>query len=388
MAPRAAREPDPPSQIRALSATVSGTRPLARGYVVRGEERYFREAAIRILTESARARGHEVSRHDAQDPDFDPRRLGDDLTAAPLFAGARLVLVRGASSLLKKEGREPSSIERALLAFLRSASPSGTVVVDADSLRADHAIAKAVIELGGLAVHCRRLWDTPPPWDPDPRRTEVVLWLVGRARERNIALDAADAVYVVQATGGDLGALDAALDRVAERKSQGVRSVVSWTSSASPFEIAEHLCRGDAARALAGIEQLFRTGFEGRDGSREIDPAALLAILFGSLRSKLRQSSCGARAIERGLDLPRAAEEAGVRQDPRSLNEFAARVSLRDARAWSAMLDDLAEIERRTRTSSIVDASDLALLGLRWRVAPASRSVRDGASGGFVARRR
>jgi hypothetical protein len=31
------------------------------------------------------------------------------------------------------------------------------------------------------------------------------------------------------------------------------------------------------------------------------------------------------------------------------------------------MSDDLAEIERRTRTSRTVDASDLARLALRWR---------------------
>lgn len=363
-----AKEPDPPSQIRALTASLAEGRAMARGYVVRGEERYFREQAIACLSRAARERGFEVSRHDAQDPDYDVRRLLDDLSAAPMFAAARLILVRSAALLLKKEGRDASAIEKSLLTFLRNASPNGTVVVEADTLRADQALSKAVVERGGLVVSCRRLWETAPPWDPDPRKAEVVQWLLACARGRKLALDPAEAVYVVQATGNDLTALESALDRVAARRTQGIKDVVRWTSSASPFQIAEQLCRGDAARALAGIEGLFRAGFEDRDGSREIDPNALLAVLFGSLRSKLRQTLAGALAVERGLDMPAAARRAGIQGNPRGLADFEARLAVRPARAWRAMLEDLTQLERRTRTNGQVDASDLALLCLRWRI--------------------
>jgi DNA polymerase III delta subunit len=369
MAARTAREPDPPSQVRALGATLADMRAFARGYLVRGEERYFRESAIACLTAAARDRGFETSRHDARDPDFDAGLLLDDLSAAPMFAPARLILVRSASALLKKEGRDASAVEKGLLAFLRNTTPSGALVVEAESLRADHALSKAVIERGGIVVNCRRLWETPPPWGPDPRKAEVVQWLVARARDRKIALDPAEAVYVVQATGNDLSALESALDRVAERRARGIKEVVRWTSSASPFQIAEELCRGDAPRALAGIENLFRAGFEDRDGSREIDPNALLAVLLGSLRSKLRQTLSGALALERGLDLAHAARSAGVAPNPRGLGEFEARLALRPARAWRAMLDDVTNLERRVRTSGRVDASDLAVLCLRWKTA-------------------
>jgi DNA polymerase III delta subunit len=383
MAARAAREPDPPSQLRALAASVSGAKPLARGYVVRGEERYFREAAIRILIDAARARGFEASRHDTQDPDFDARRLIDDLSAAPMFAGARLVVARGAAPLLKKEARDASATERALLAFLHAQSPSGSVVIEAESLRADHAVTKSVIERGGVVVSCRRLWDSPPPWDPDPRKAELVQWLVARARERKIALDAADAVYVAQATGNDLAALDAALDRVAERESRGVREVVGWTSASSPFQVAEDLARGDVERALAGIEALFRVGFEDRDGSRELDKNAVLAVLFASLRSKLRQSLCAALSLARGADFATAAVEAGVQTTPRALDEFQKRLAVRDARAWRLMIEDLTTLEQRARSGGTVDANDVAALCLRWRVAR-SASVRRDERGGFV----
>jgi DNA polymerase III delta subunit len=389
MAARGAKEPDPATQVRALASAVSSGGALARGYVLRGEERYFRESAIRVLVEAARQRGFEVSRHDAQDPDFDVRKVADDLGAAPLFAGARLVLLRSASSLLKKEGRDPSPLERALLAFLQGTSPSGSVVVEAESIRADHSLVKAVLARGGSAINARRLWDTPPPWNPDPRGAEVVQWLLARARERKLSLDPADAVYVVQATGNDLSALESTLDRVAERRLQGVRDVVPWTGSTSPFQLAEGLCRGDAPRVISAIEALFRSGYEGRDGSREIDRNALLAMLFGSLRAKLRQTLCGARARERGLDLDRAAESAGVTSSPRAMEEFRSRLVLRRAEHWRAMLDDLVDIERRSRIGGTVDESDLAALALRWRIAAPPRAPqRADARGGFAAPRR
>jgi hypothetical protein len=284
---------------------------------------------------------------------------------------------------LKKEARDASATERAPLAFLHAQSPSGSVVIEAESLRADHAVTKSVIERGGVVVSCRRLWDSPPPWDPDPRKAELVQWLVARARERKIALDAADAVYVAQATGNDLAALDAALDRVAERESRGVREVVGWTSASSPFQVAEDLARGDVERALAGIEALFRVGFEDRDGSRELDKNAVLAVLFASLRSKLRQSLCAALSLARGADFATAAVEAGVQTTPRALDEFQKRLAVRDARAWRLMLEDLTTLEQRARSGGTVDANDVAALCLRWRVAR-SAAVRRDERGGFV----
>jgi hypothetical protein len=147
-----------------------------------------------------------------------------------------------------------------------------------------------------------------------------------RARRRAGAVRAA-------ATGNDLFALDAALERLERRGSQSVRSAVGWSSSASPFQVAEDLCRGDAARAVAGLEALFPRGFEERDGTRETDLNALLAVLFGALRSKVRQSLTGARVMASGGDLARAAEAAGVGGNPKARAEFEARVSARPAGA-------------------------------------------------------
>ena len=363
-AARKVAEPAPPARLAELERALLGNAPLARGYVVRGEERWFREAAIALLTEAATRRGLEVSRHDTADPDFEPGQLLGDLAAPPMFAPARLVLVRGAGALLKSEaGKSPFS--SAATAFLGSASVPGALVVEAESVRVDSVLAKAVLAAGGEVLSMRKLYDSPPPWerDPDLRRTELAQWLLAQARERSLKLAPDEAAYVVAATGNDLGALEAALDDLARRGTKGVRASVAWTGGASPFRLAEDILRGDAAAGLAGIEALFRSGMQEKDGARETKPEALLAVLLGSLRAKLRPTLAAARAA--GRDTP-----FEFRGAPHARAEIDERRRLRTAEAWRAMLDDLAELERRARTARPPDANDLAVLALRWRREP------------------
>ena len=363
-AARKAAEPAPPARLAELERTLAGNAPLARGYVVRGEERWFREAAIASIAEAASRGGLEIARHDTADPDFDLGRLVGDLGAPPMFAPARLVLVRGAGALLKSEEKK-SPFASAATAFLGSASVPGTLLVEAESLRIDSVLAKAVLATGGAVLSMRKLYDSPPPWerDPDPRRTELAQWLLARARERSLKLSPDEAAYVIAATGNDLGALDAALDELARRGAKGVRASVAWTGGASPFRLAEDLLRGDAAAGLAGIEALFRSGMQERDGARETKPEALVAVLLGSLRAKLRPTLAAARAAEGGPPFD-------FRGAPHARAEIEERRPLRTAAAWRGMLDDLAGLERRARTARPPEANDLAVLAVRWRREP------------------
>lgn len=362
-AARKAAEPAPPVRLAELERTL-GKGNLARGYVVRGDERWFRDGALALLVDAAVRRGLEVARHDAGDPDFDLGRLVDDLSGGPMFASARLVLVRNAGSILKsEEGKSPFAAVGA--SFLHGSSPPGTLVVEAESLRIDHALAKAVAAAGGEILTLRKLYDSPPPWerDPDPRRTELVQWLLARARTRGARLSPDEAAYVAAATGNDLAALDAALEGLLRRGEKGVEESVAWTGGASPFRLAEDLLRGDAAAGLAGIEALFRSGMQEKDGSRETKPEALLAVLFGSLRAKLRPTLAAARSAERR-------QVFEFRGAPHARAEIESRHALRTAEAWRGMQDDLADLERRARTVRAPDANDLALLCLRWRRTP------------------
>jgi len=370
MAARKEREPAPPEQLAALARQLAEG-PLPRAVLLRGEERYFRNQALDLLAAAARARQLELARHDAHDPDFVLGRLCDDLTVAPMFATARMIVVRGAAGLLKKEGGEEPPFARAALTFVQGAAPEGTLVIEAEGLRADAALAKAIVARGGPSLNLRALWDTPPPWNPDPRQVELVQWLGQRARERGLALKLEELLYVASATGNELAALDDALGRLAHRGTQSVREAVGWTGSASPFETAEHLCRGDAPSAVAGLEALFQQGFADKDGTRTLDANALLTVLFGSLRGKLRPTLAAARALAAGGDLARVAEELELRGSPRSRGEFEARVPLRSPRQWAAMLADLAELERRNRSGAAVDVNELVLYALRWARQPA-----------------
>lgn len=390
------REPAPPEQLAALTRALEQG-PLPRAFLVRGEERFFRTQAVDAITQRARALEFELARHDALDPDFSLNALCDDLGGSPMFAAARCVFVRNAASLVKKEkegaakpvrakkdaGDEVPFV-RAALAFLADRAAPGVLVVEAESLRADSVLAKAIAAAGGTTLSLRRLWDSPPPWAPDPLKTELVLWLQARARERGVQLKPEDALYVAAATGNDLSALDGALERLARRGAQSVRAAVGWSSTASPFQVAEDLCRGDVPRSVSGIEALFRGGFQERDGTRETDFNTLLAVLFGALRSKLRQTLAGALVLASGGDAASAAEAAGVPNGPKPRGEFEARLAARPAREWRVMLADLAELERASRSGRRVDANDLAVLALRWGRAPARASATPAARSGFA----
>lgn len=356
MATRKPADAHPSAELERLARTLRAS-TLPRGVILKGEERYFRERALAQCVALATARGLELCRHDVADPEFEARALCDDLAGSPLFAAARCIVVRNAGGLLKSESGEGAPALRAILRFIADREAAGFVAIDAEAVRADHALSKAIGADDGSIFSFRRLWESPPPWgDSDMRRTELVQWLVARAREVGVALDAGQAVYVAAATGNDLGALDAALERLRRRGAQEVETAVAWNAGASPFDVAEHLARGDLARALPGIEDLFRAGFRGRDGSREIEPGALLAVLFGSLRNKLRQSLAQSRNLAVG----------GM--NPKARAELEERTRLRSPAVWRAMQDDLAILERRSRSGATVDASDLAALALAWRV--------------------
>lgn len=362
---RAARKGDahPEEELRGLESSLG--QGLAPAYVLRGEERFFRDRAVELVTGAARAAGHELCRHDASDPEFSAATLLDDLAGSSLFASARCIVVHDAPRLLRGSGSEAATA--ALLARM-AGTEEGCIVLVGDSLPATGKVVKAAQKAGGRVASFRKLWETPPPWKPDPRQAEVVLWLVAHARRLRIPLSPDEAVYMVAAVGGDLFALDRELQRLVGREGgQRIGELVGWSGGASPFAVADAMVAGDAARAVAGIESLFQAGFRGRDGSRTLDAGGLVAILVGAIGGKLRESLAGARALEAGAGEAGARAAAGVKGGPAAVRSFDQRLERRSAKEWSRMNDELGDLERRTRTGALVDAGDFALLALRWR---------------------
>lgn len=366
-----AKDPLPQEVLAGLEGRLSDA--LARAYLLRGEERWFRERAVARIAARAEGLGYEVSRHDGSDPDFSGARLLDDLSAVPMFAAGRCIVLRepeaakkpqSAPLLEKREDGQPSAFTAAALAWLAGEAP-GCLVISSRGMRADHALAKALVKAGGESLSFRKLYDTPPPWNPDPSQTELAQWLLRRARELGVRLAPQDAGYVAAATGNDLAALETQLEKLRHGGGAALREIVGWDSSSAPWALVDPFLAGDLPRVLMGLQALYASGFES-SGKRERAPAALAAVLLGSLRGPLRQTVVGARALAAGRSPAAAAEAAGVKGFQGAQQAFETRLRERGAPEWERMLEDLGELERRSRSGAELDHTDLVQLALRW----------------------
>jgi hypothetical protein len=140
--------------------------------------------------------------------------------------------------------------------------------------------------------------------------------------------------------------------------------------------VAESRAAGDLARALNGVEALFRAGFEGRDGRREVEATALAQILLGSLHPVVRRGLAVAEGVAAGQAPEDAARDAGIAGAPAIVQKELARAQSRGAEEWRRMLEDLADLERRSKSTAGVEVDDFALLAVRWR-APATARRRE-----------
>jgi DNA polymerase III delta subunit len=375
MAARKAREANPQTQLAELVRGIE-REGLAHAYLLRGDERYFRDRALDAIKARAVADGLDVRMHDGEDPDFSPARLMDDLGGSGLFAARQLVVARGVEKELPKTAKEESALLDKLLAFL-GGSDVGTLVVSVGALRADHKLAKAIAAAGGGTMTSRKLYDSPPPWgSSDPRRVELVEWLVGRAREMGMRMTPDQAVYVCAATGNDLFALEDQIAKLRDApRDADLQALLGWEATASPWQVAGDMVEGNLANALAGIETLFRGGFTERDGRRLVDAAGLAQILISGLLGSVRKGLAIATAVERGASPSEAARAAGLAGAPAVVQREIERAAKHGSATWRARLEDMADLERRSKSTGGVEVDDFALLAVRWRD-PSVRPIR------------
>lgn len=357
------REPAPHDALAALVRELSSGE-LRRGYVLKGDEAYFHDAAIRELAQVAKSRGMEVTRHDAEksSADFDFRRFVDDLSSGGLFASSRLVILRRADEVF---GRGKSTAEPALEAikrFVASEPSPGVIVISTSGLRADSKVVKSIVAAGGALLPFRKLWDSPPPWNPDPRQSELVQWFSGRAREKKLSLTMEQCLFVCAATGNDLAALDDRLTQLAGAGPGELAKIAGWTAGASPWELADHITGGDKKRALAGVEALFKGGFVDKSGRRTTDATALANMLLSAVLRSVRQAEVLADSIARGFDESRALAAAGVAGAPQRKKQALARARVRNPREWHALHQAVAAMDRRLKSSAGLDRDDFVHL--------------------------
>lgn len=365
------KEADPETQLAGLDRELAQAASLRRGYLVKGDERYFVERAITSLLAKGKELSLDISRHDGDDPDFVLSSLLDDLAGAPMFASGRLIIVRNAAKALL--GGKDAPLSRAAVAWLKDAGQVGSLVLAGSSLRADNVVAKAIAKADGLTVSCRKLYDSPSTWNPDPRQVELVVWLQRRAQELGVRLDADRAVYLATATGNDLAALEGDLKKLKASGGRALDEVIEFRGSASPWTVAEDLSRGDLVKSLKGVAELFHGGFRGKDGKRLQDGGGLTAILLSGLRKSVTEAERAVSARSRGASQEEALAAAGVAGPPQAKQSFKERMSCRAPEEWARMGRDVLELERKTRSGTVVGESDFLHLALSWRAKKQSR---------------
>lgn len=369
---------DPQRALREFEQGLAKQPGLPRASIFKGDERWFRERALERVRARALELGWELCQHSVADPDFSLAALVDDLTAQPMFAGARFVLLRGTQrdkhDLLAKDGNgQPSALTRALLARLSDAGLEGGFAISADALRADHALAKAVLAAGGPLLDCRRLYDSPAPWNPNPLQVELVQWVLAQARDRRLPLAPEHALALCARIGNDLFALEQALARIASQGLAALHELAPAQAGASPWNVAGEIARGELARALLSLESMLQAGFEEKDGKRTVDPTALVAMLLPTLVREARAGLVCASALARGADAAQAAEQAGLTGHPQIVAQQLERAKARAPQQWQALLEDALALERRFKTGGSVGADELAHLALKHRARAARR---------------
>lgn len=363
--------PQPEDALGALGRQLKGGLPPI--VVLRGEERYFRDRGVALAVVAAKAAGMEVCRHDALDPEYSAATLLDDLTTGALFQSARCVVVHSAERIVTERALQYSAAIRDAMKARLEAKSEGCLVLSVAKLLATNTLHKAAEAAGGSIVGCRRLYDKPPHWDPDPRKAELVQWCAARARDLKVEVNLNEAAYIVAATGNDLAAIDDQLRRLVGRGKEGIQELVAWDATASPYEVADQIAAGDVKRSLVGLETLFSGGASQRDGSRTIDVGGIVAQLSAAVSGKIREACRVCESVVGGMTPQRAAERCGIKGGKKGVDDFLQRLEARSPREWAQMLDEFGELERRSRSSVAVDVTDFAQFALRWRRRKPSR---------------
>jgi DNA polymerase III delta subunit len=361
MAGPSKRAATPPDALDAFERELAEAEPLDRLMVVRGDEEYFARRAQEVVTNRAKALDYEILVRDGTDPDAKLDDVLGELATPPMFAPRQLFVLRNWDANMRTQGKNVPPLVAALLAFCARDQPDRAVLVRATSMRADHKIAKTATK--NLAV--RKLYDSPPPWKPDPMASELVQWVRRRARELEVDVAPRDALYIAAATGNDLGAIDAQLERV--RTGTGLlRDSVAWQATGTPWDVADKLVTDDAANGIDAVVALFQGGMTGKDGSRVLDPTALSTMLLSSLSKTVRQGLAIAEARAAGETAERAFDLGGA--TGRALDAWRPRMNARKHPAqWQRMFDAVSELERASRaTGAGVGVDHFVALALRW----------------------
>ncbi|HEX4756050.1 MAG TPA: hypothetical protein VH661_09935 [Candidatus Dormibacteraeota bacterium] len=215
------------------------------------------------------------------------------LVDMPLFAAERHVLVRDLPQLSGSRKGNTGVDELVHALSLRAPSTHLCLAVRA-TVAPGNPILASVRDLGGRIVH-----------HPLPRPGERRHWLETELRTRHLALPPGGAELLLRCSGGDLGAIDGELVKIAahgERlRIEQLHQLVAGTEQLQLYNVLDLLAGPQPAAGAALLADLIA---EGRS------PQYLLSILAGQLRDLLMAHAVmlrgqrGAGALATAMHIP------------------------------------------------------------------------------------
>lgn len=346
-APKKAR-PDPVAIFRELrTAYAEGAPPAALFLLppVRGEaEPWFAEALLEGARTSWRAQdGIDLLEVDGGSPDFVADSVEAFLSAPSLFGGERALIFARAS----KAFRKAKSLEETLV---RAAAQPGLQLL----VQVEGAGGKALPKCKAARTErFRKLYSDPPPWNPDPDRSEAAQFLGGEAKAQGMQLGRGVAGMIVRMVGGRPGPLLSSLQHfrllgLQTVDEEDVRRVASPNAESTAFDFAEAVLSGQTKSALLHLREIEQHGMRSFEG-KHLAPREAFSPLLAVLMGEWTRTDAVLRAGGADGPLEVAMEEAGVSRAKPVVARYRQRLRWADRARLSKLLEAMVDAERHLK---------------------------------------
>lgn len=207
------------------------------------------------------------------------------LCTTSLFGGGETVVVVHDPAQLSSESVE------ALCALLTRANLHGTLVLDSERAVDGRTKLGKLVREHALAVDCKGLYATPPPWKANAPAWDTPLhaWVGAQLRKRGKRVPAPLLATIVECVGTGLGELSSTIEKLVVAAGPGgeisakyVADVAAKTRRDGVFVLTAALGKRDTASALSSIERMFTNGLEMPD-SVVSDTSAIAHIVLSSI---------------------------------------------------------------------------------------------------------
>ena len=269
---------------------VNGQAPV---YLIHGDEGFLIRQASAWLRASVLADGIEdfnLDRFDGRES-VDATRISQACRTIPMMAPKRMVWVRNADSVF---GRSKDAL-KGLLDYLSQPDETTCLLFESTTRIKKNSVLYKRIQKAGHCYEAKTLRDR-----------ELPAWIKGRVRARGRQIESSAADAIVESLGGDLAAVDAAIERLtlyveapAVIGRDDVRACVPQTRERTVWELVDAVAERNVSAALTRAHQLMDQGKA---------PLQLLALVI----RQFRQLLIGHDVRTRGGSVAEAAQQAGI----------------------------------------------------------------------------